>query len=78
LRGLLRERRQLKAAERAAPSICAAVESTARRYLETIKAARKTMREALDGHAFGLYAYLGDESHKGAFCEAAGLESFPA
>lgn len=78
LRDLLRERRQLKAAKGAAPSICAAIESTARGYLETIKAARETMREATEGRAFGLYAYLGDESHKGAFCEAAGLESFPA
>lgn len=78
LRELLRERRAAKAAKTAAPAICAAIESTARGYLETIREARETMRKALNGEAFGLYAYLGEESHKGAFCEAAGLESFPA
>lgn len=78
LRALLRERRQLKAAKGAAPSICAAIESTARRYLETIKKAREEMRDALEGRTFDLYADLRKESHINAFCEAAGLESFPA
>lgn len=78
LRELLRERRAAKAAKTAAPAICAAIEVTARGYLETIREAKDAMRKALQGEAFGLYASFYEESHRDAFCEAAGLESFPA
>lgn len=56
---------------------CGMVRASVSAALATIADARDTMRKACEGEAFGLSVYM-DSDAKGAFCEAAGLESFPA
>lgn len=76
---LLKERRAAMA--RAAgnlPAICAAIRASVQGHVETIREARETMAKALEGEgAHGLSVYM-DSDARTAFCEAAGLGSFPA
>ena len=76
---LLKERRAAKAkAGGLLPAICAAIRDSVAGHVETIREARDTMAKALEGEGpHGLCVYMGDDE-KAAFCEAAGLESFPA
>lgn len=76
---LLRERREAKAAGGDMPAICAAIRSQVSGFIREIREARRTMTKALDGNG-GEYlcVYMGDESHKAAFCDGAGLAAFPA
>lgn len=77
-RELLAERRQAKAdAGGNAPAICRAIRDSVAGHLETIRAARETMRNALAGDGPGLCVYMGERAQE-AFCEGAGLGSFPA
>lgn len=75
-RELLAERRQAKGTGNA-PAICRAIRDSIAGHLETIRAARATMAAALQGDGPGLCVYLG-ERERDAFCEAAGLDSFPS
>ena len=60
------------------PAICAAIRDSVAGHVETIREARETMAKALEGDGpHGLCVYM-DSDAKAAFCEAAGLESFPA
>lgn len=76
---LLKERRAAKAkAGGLLPAICAAIRDSVAGHVETIREARETMAKALEGEgAHGLSVYM-DSDARAAFCEAAGLESFPA
>lgn len=76
---LLKERREAKAkAGGLLPAICAAIRDSVAGHVETIREARDTMAKALEGEGpHGLCVYMGDDE-KAAFCEAAGLDSFPA
>lgn len=75
---LLKERRAAMA--RAAgnlPAICAAIRDSVAGHVATIADARETMRKAIEGEAYGLCVYM-DSDARTAFCDAAGLDSFPA
>lgn len=76
---LLKERRAAMAeASGRLPAICAAIRESVAGHVETIREARDTMAKALEGEgAGGLCVYM-DSDARTAFCEAAGLDSFPA
>lgn len=76
---LLKERRAAMAeAGGRLPAICAAIRESVAGHVETIREARDTMAKALQGEgAHGLSVYM-DSDARTAFCEAAGLDSFPA
>lgn len=78
---LLKERRVVLAQFHASGpmscnAICKAIRGQVESLLDTIKEARDDMRKALNGDGPGLCVYMG-EDEKTAFCEAAGLASFP-
>ncbi len=59
------------------PALCKAIRGQVRLALATIATARETMRKAVEGDGpHGLCVYMGPDE-KAAFCEAAGLDSFP-
>jgi len=75
---LLRERREVKASAAERPAICAAIRSQVSALVADIREARDTMRKAIDGDGGNyLSVYMG-ERERAAFCEAAGLQTFPA
>lgn len=58
--------------------LCALIRSDVSDLLERIRDARDTARKALEGDGpHGLCVYMG-ETERAAFCDAAGLDSFPA
>jgi hypothetical protein len=76
---LLAERRAArKAGGVELPAICAAIRETVTRARETITQAREDMAELVAGDYADLIFWPGDDRLQGAFCEGAGLESFPA
>lgn len=76
---LLKERRAAMAEAGAnLPATCRAIRDSVAGYVETIRDARERMAKALEGDGpYGLCVYMGQDE-KAAFCDAAGLESFPA
>lgn len=75
---LLAERRKARALGDGFPAICATIRGQVRAALATIEAARETRRKALQGDGGdSLSVYMGDDE-KAAFCDAAGLQAFPA
>lgn len=75
---LLAERRAARGTGEGFPAICAAIRGQVRLALATITTARETMRKAVEGDGpHGLCVYMGADE-KAAFCEAAGLATFPA
>lgn len=76
---LLKERRAaMTEAGGRLPAICAAIRESVAGYVETIRDARERMAKALEGDGpHGLCVYMGQDE-KAAFCDAAGLDSFPA
>jgi hypothetical protein len=76
---LLKERRAARALGSGFPAICETIRGQVRALLATIEAARETQRKALDGEGGNgrLSVYMGEEE-KAAFCDAAGLQAFPA
>lgn len=59
------------------PALCAALRDKVESILESIAESRKERAELAAGDCDLLYFYP-DEKAKGAFCEAAGLQAFPA
>lgn len=75
---LLRERREVKALAAERPAICASIRSQVSALVADIREARDTMRKAIDGDGGDyLSVYMGERERE-AFCDAAGLQSFPA
>lgn len=76
---LLKERRAaMTEAGANLPAICRAIRDSVAGYVETIRDARERMAKALKGDGpDGLCVYMGPDE-KAAFCDAAGLDSFPA
>lgn len=72
---ILKERRALKGTQ--APALCAAIRSQILGLLGDIRAARESMAELVKGDGDSLYFWPGDERLRAAFCEAAGLSTYP-
>jgi len=73
---ILKERRALKGTQ--APALCAAIRSQVQALLRTIQHARKTRAKLAKGDSSDLYFWPGDARLQSAFCDGAGLETFPA
>lgn len=72
---ILKERRALKGTQ--APALCAAIRSQIMGLLHDIRTARESMAELVKGDGDSLYFWPGDERLQSAFCEAAGLSTYP-
>jgi hypothetical protein len=60
------------------PALCAAFRGQVAALCRQIAKSRKARAKLAEGHAEELYFWNGEERLRAAFCEAAGLESFPA
>lgn len=77
---ILAERRAVKG-KGDYPALCAAIRAQVTTLLEVIsesRAKRAKRADLIAGDADGLYFFAGDERLREAFCEGAGLDSFPA
>lgn len=77
LLAILAERRAVKG-NGEYPALCAAIRSQVESLLETIAEARTKRADLANGDAEELYFWTGDKRLQAAFCEGAGLDSFPA
>lgn len=73
---ILKERRALKG-QAGFPALCGAIRSQLLTILGNIRAARESMAELAKGDGESLYFWPGDERLQTAFCEAAGLSTYP-
>ena len=60
------------------PSICKMIKRQVSDLLRDVSKARERMAELAQGEARDLYFWTGEERLQSAFCEGAGLESFPS
>lgn len=74
---ILKERRAARGQE-AFPALCKAIRAQVESLLETIQEARDNAAKLASGDAEELYFWQGDKRLQGAFCEGAGVQSFPA
>ena len=77
LLAILAERRAVKGKGNY-PALCAAIRSQVESLLETIAEARTKRADLANGDAEGLCFWPGDKRLQDAFCEGAGMDSFPA
>lgn len=75
---ILKERHAVKGDKGAYPALCAAIRDRVTDLLSTISEARAKRANLAAGDEPDLYFYSGEKRLQDAFCEGAGLESFPA
>lgn len=73
---ILAERRKVKG-ESSYPALCRAIKSRVTELVGDIERARKAMRKLAAGDYQSLIFYPGEEDLKAAFCDGAGLSSYP-
>lgn len=76
---ILKERRKARGLDPSGfPALCAALRGQVAALCRQIAKSRKARAKLAEGDAEELYFWNGEERLRAAFCEAAGLESFPA
>lgn len=76
---ILKERRKARGLDPSGfPALCAALRGQVAALCRQIAKSRKARAKLAEGQAEELYFWNGEERLRAAFCEAAGLESFPA
>lgn len=75
LLAILKERRAVKGTD--APALCAAIRGTVNGLLRSIQRGRAKRAELAAGDSPDLYFWTDEERLRDAFCDGAGLESFP-
>ena len=75
---ILTERHSVKGDKAAYPALCAAIRDRVADLLSTISEARAKRANLAAGDEPDLYFYSGEKRLRDAFCEGAGIESFPA
>lgn len=76
---ILAERRKARGLDPSGfPALCAALRGQVAALCRQIAKSRKARAKLAEGDAEELYFWNGEERLRAAFCEAAGLESFPA
>lgn len=73
---ILRERRAVKG-QPGFPALCKAIRAQVQSLISDIEQARAKAAKLASGDAEELYFWQGDKRLQGAFCEGAGLQSFP-
>lgn len=74
---ILQERRAARGAGNF-PALCAAIRGQVEALRDTIRESRGKMAALAGGDSESLYFWTGDSELRGAFCEGAGLDKFPA
>ena len=74
---ILKERHAVKGDKGAYPALCAAIRDRVADLLSTISEARAKRANLAAGDEPDLYFWPGDKRLQDAFCEGAGIESFP-
>lgn len=77
VREILKERRKARGMGEY-PALCAALKDLVRNLLCDMASCRADMRKLAEGNKDDLYFYPGDKRLREAFCEGAGLSTFPA
>lgn len=76
---ILKERRAARATDPGAyPALCAAIRGKVESLVELIRESREERATLANGDSDPFYFWTGEERLRGAFCEGAGLDRFPA